>query len=126
MVSDWTIGGINLPLNPTTIDEQDPATIQSSNYPSELPLLISLGKKARVLVLEGWIREHGQTKTYLDTTYVIPLRNLLYTEVAVAGPRTLYDGNYLLNKLTIREEPGIVAAYRFRIELWMGHIHLVI
>jgi len=125
-VSDWNIGGVGLPYNPYTVQVKDAADLKAYRYPSQLALLISFGKKARILTLEGYIAQSGKDKSFLETEYIIPLRNKVGTQVTVQGPDTRYDETWIMNSFTVTENRGEVVSFTYRMELWLGHQHEVV
>ena len=122
----WVIGTVTLPFPPQRISDKSPADVKSYTFPGELPLLISMGNKARILSLEGYIAAVGKTSTQLEEDYLIPLRNLVHTQVSVAAPNSRYDGNYILVDFTYWEEGGKTGSYRYKIILWKGHMYVVL
>jgi hypothetical protein len=121
----WTISGVTLPSNPTRITYRKSGDFKDIRIPGGLPLIISYGLKSDSLVLEGWMAEAGKTLDQLYTDYLAPLFGNVHTQVAVDGPGTKYDANWLLDDVEFREEGGITRAYRLRIKLRKGSDHLV-
>lgn len=122
----WVIGTVTLPFPPKKVTDKSPADVKSYTYPGELPLLISMGNKARILSLEGYISAIGKTATQLEEDYLVPLRNMVHTQVTVAAPDSRYDGDYIMVAFSFWEEGGTIRVFRYKIDLWKGHIHVVL
>ena len=122
----WVIGTVALPLPPKKITNKSSSDVKSHTYPGELPLLISMGNKAKILSLEGYIAEEGRTAAQLETDYIIPLRDLVHTKVTVSAPDSRYDGDYILVAFVFWEEGGTIRSFRYKIDLWKGHIYVVL
>jgi len=126
-MSDWTIDGINLPLNPITTRCAGTIVTEEGPLPGDLPLIVSIGKKAKKLTIEGWIWVSGQDKAYLETNYILPLDAKLHTEVTIAAPDTRYDGNWIMSKF--ESEEGIHrsnVAFYYEMEFLKGSQHVVL
>lgn len=111
----WQIDTITLPVVSRVIDRWE-STYKTQDIPANLPYYVVIGKR-RILELEGYIFEPGKTKDYLETTYVIPLRNKVRSIVTVSAPDTRYDGNYILNSVSFEESGRFGISFNFKIQL---------
>lgn len=116
----WVIGAVTLPYDPHTVQMKNAADVKAYRIPKGLPLLISFGNKAQVLIIEGYIYTVGQTMTFLETNYITPLENLVATEVTINGPGSRFDGQWLMTKYDHRESRGEVNVCTYRMEFWKG------
>lgn len=111
----WQIDTITLPIVSRVTEKWETAS-KMKDMPGGLPYIVSVGKR-RTLELEGYIFEVGKTKDYLETTYLIPLRNKVHSIVTVSAPDTRYDGNYILNSVTFEESGKFGISFSFKIQL---------
>ncbi len=116
----WVIGGITLPFAPSRVIDKLSAEVKAAPYPADLPMILSIGDKARVLEIEGIFAEAGQGKAHLETTYIIPFRGKVHTVVTVSAPDTRYDGDWLLESFSYEERSGVVRAFYYKMVLWKG------
>jgi len=122
----WIIAGITLPFAPSRVIDRYPAEVKAATFPGDLPIILSIGDKARVLEIEGIFAEAGQGKAHLETTYIIPFRNRVHTVVAVSAPDTRYDGDWLLESFSYEERSGVVRAFYYKMVLWKGKEYMVL
>jgi hypothetical protein len=125
----WSIAGITLPDNPRRVTIDYAADFKEISIPAAKSLLISLGRKVDKLRLEGVILDNTKTKAQLESTWIEPYRNAVYTEVAVddGDPATdMYDGNWIMTKFECREIGGYTRHFEYIMELIQGSTHLVI
>lgn len=111
----WQIDTITLPIVSKVTDKWETST-RMKDIPGTLPYYVAVGRR-RVLNLEGYIYEAGKTKAYLETNYIIPLRNKVKSSVTLSAPDTRYDGTYLFNSFTYEESGRYGISFTFRIEL---------
>ena len=116
----WTIGSITLPVAPYKTELRNSGDIQTARLPGGLPIVLAIGKKGRILRLDGHLYRKGWSKDSIDTTYITPLEDDVGTIVAVTAPGSRYDGNWVLNEFTYQENKGDVWSYDYRIELLQG------
>ena len=123
----WTIGGITLPIGPKTVELTTNATPKEINIPGDTPILLVIGKGAITLRISGTIVEDGKTASNLETSYLIPLLDLVGTQVSVSGPDSRHDyDNWILVKYTYREEGGFTTKFDFDMELVRGSNQVVV
>ena len=124
----WTIGGIVLPVAPTSIIMGYSADFKEIMVPTTKSILISLGRKVDKMKITGTFVNSALTQAQLETTYLIPFRNLVYTEVTIADgtARTTYDGNWIFTNFTFEEVGGYVLSFKYTMEFIMGSSHEVI
>lgn len=119
-------GEVTLPHDPAKVKLKPAADVKASTYPGELALLISMGRKVDVLTLEGWIYEDGRTKQNLVDDYIDTLIKMVHCVVTIAGPTTLYDGDWLMVSGPIQEIKGYKTTFSFKLELWKGFKYVVL
>lgn len=119
MVS-WQVGNITLPYSPYKISCKNTANLKDYISPGDLPLILSFGKKGRVLTLEGTLYIKGQNIEYLDTIYITPITAYVGTIVGVVGPGTRYDGNWFVSAFDIVEDKGTNIYVTYKLELLQG------
>ncbi len=118
---------VTLPRIPDTIKYKKGSDIKSYTIPGSLPMLISFGGKADVLVIDGWFRVSGQTKAQLIVSYVSPLELMLQEVVTIQyADRAYHNSDFLFNKFDHDERKGITRAIPYRMEFWKGSTHTVI
>jgi hypothetical protein len=129
----WTIGGVVLPDAPSKVTMQYKAVTKVVKYPTNKEIIISLGRAADKMVIEGSIVDNSKTQAQLESNYLIPLRNLVYTEVSVddgnAG-RSIYDGTdgtstWIVYSFNFWEDGGYTASFKYKMEFIRGGIHVV-
>lgn len=117
----FIIEGVTLPRFPEKIQFKKAAQVKSYLYPGSLPLLISFGNKADVLIAEGKLQEAGRTKAQIITDYVGPLEALVSTVVTIQNVGRAYHGtDFVFVNFTNDERPGWVRALYIRMEFWKG------
>jgi len=117
---------ITLPIPPTKISDKGPTDIKSHIYPGDLPLLISMGNKAEVLSLDGFIAEEGKDSAFLEAHYLLPLMNQRHRKVTLTAPETRYNSDYLLATFVYYEEGAKKRSFPYKLELWKGKIYVVL
>ena len=118
---------VTLPLIPNNISVKKGSDIKSYTMPGDLPLLISFGGKADVLVIDGWFRVSGQTKAQLIVSYVSPLDLMLWEVVTIQyADRPYHNTDFLFAKFDYDERTGITRAIPYRMEFWKGSTMTVI
>jgi len=116
-----------LPLIPQNINVKKSADVKSYTQPGLLPLLISFGGKADVLVIDGWFRVAGQTKAQLIVSYVSPLELMLNEVVTIQyANRAYHNTDFIFVKFDHDERSGIARGIPYRMEFWKGSAHTVI
>lgn len=115
----WVIGGITLPLAPKVVRYTAAANIREVGMPgSGGCLLISFGKRADKLEIEGILAYPGYTKGQLETSYLLPLKNLVYTQVTVSAPDTrYYSTNWIVESFEWEEAEGPGPKFKYKITL---------
>ena len=128
----WTITpsggtGITLPINPESVEERRTADVMVVPIPGgDLPFIISSGIDSVELTVSGKIYVQGQTSSYIETTYLIPLRNCVYKLVTVSADDTRYDGDYIMVEFVYSERAGIPAYFEYTMKLIRGSEMVVI
>lgn len=116
---------VTLPQFPYKIKEKNPS--DSKVYPMPgggQPMIISSGKQARTIELEAYLYSAGLTNAQLLSTYIVPLRNLVHTLIAVdQTPDAVYDGSYFLDSFDA--EPITPLVYKITMKLMMGGTNMV-
>jgi hypothetical protein len=119
-MSTFVVGGITLPLIPSRCSESNTASLKTNDLPGTLPLIVSIGLKPRKITVEGYIYVAGQNKSYLNTNYIVPLRALVRTLVAVTSPDGIYNGNYVLEDFTPDQTSDYPSAFKYKMTLTQG------
>jgi len=126
----FQIGSVTLPRYPMRIEHKMDADIKSTRFPSALPLLISFGRKAEVLKIEGLLAEAAHTKANLVTDYLSgsgKLEDLIHTVVTITSTGMLYSGrDFVFAGMNIEERPGFARVFFYNMEFWRGSTHVVI
>ena len=123
----FVIGAVTLPRYYTKSTFRMAADANTLRNPGNLPIVISYGGKVDVLTVEALLYVPGQTQTYLNTTYITPLRALIATEVAITDAGETYSGeNFIFMNLDREKLPGATRSYFIRMEFWRGDVHIVI
>jgi len=121
----FSIGAVTLPRIPEKIQYKKACEIKSYMYPGALPLLISFGGKADVLIVEGKLQEAGVTKATLLAGDITDLAALVNTEVIIDYDDRPYDGDsFIFVNFTYDERPGWRTALYVRMEFWKGSEHM--
>ena len=108
----FEIGAVVLPRFPEKIQFRKAADIKTYRYPGTLPLIISFGGKADVLIIEGRIQEAGVTKANLVINYISPLEALVTTQVLIdCNGRSYDDTNFIFVNFTHDERPGLARVH---------------
>jgi hypothetical protein len=118
----WTIGSVELPYSPNQISEEVDCQTDSLELDGVAAILFATAPGIRVLTISGSIAENGSDKADLETDYIADLRAMQGTEQTVASPSGAYDGDWLVKKVSFREqaEGSIVARILYTIVLWQG------
>lgn len=123
----FLIDAIQLPRFPDKIDYEPQADVKTYTNPGKRFLIISRGKKADILVIQGKLQLAGNTKTNLTSTYITPLEAKMATEVTITNAGRSYSGEkFIFVKFKHSENPGWARAFEFRMEFWRGDLHVVI
>lgn len=118
---------VTLPVFPQNIKVKKSSDVKSYTMPGDLPLLISFGGKADVLVIDGWIRVAGQTKAQLVVSYISPLELMAHEVVTIqCTGRGYHNTDFIFVKFDHDERKGITRAIPYRMEFWKGSTHSVI
>jgi len=121
----FIVGAVTLPRFPEKIQFRKAAEVKTYMYPGALPLIISFGGKADVLIVEGKLQEAGQTKAQIVTSYVAPLEALVNTAVTVqCAGRSYHNTEFVFVDFTYDERPAWVRTFYFRLEFWKGSEHM--
>jgi len=122
----WIIGGIALPLDPQSTRLQYAAEVKTLNYPGDLAMILSLGRKVDVLTIKGYITEPPKTKSELESTYILPLKEKVYREVTISAPDSRFDGKWILVTFVVDEKPGEVGVFWYEMTFWKGSTHMLV
>lgn len=118
---------VTLPRKPEKIQFRKAAEIKTYMYPGALPLIISFGGKADVLVIEGRLQAAGRTMAQIVTDYVTPLEALVNTVVTIQYTgRSYHNTDFVFVRFNHDERPGWARALYFRMEFWKGSEHTVL
>lgn len=123
-----TSNSIVLPVNPN--DAMDKSTALSIPLPIPLsyPMIVSYGIENRTLTVQGVIWVNGQNSSYLEDTYLIPLRNVVYRVVTIdaGASNKRYNGDYILQEFTYHEVAGFINYFTYSMTLLPYSIQVVI
>ena len=123
----FIVESVTLPRYPEKIQFRKAADIKTYRYPGALPLIISFGGKADVLIVEGKLQEAGQTKAQLLAGDVTDLEALVNTVVTIQNTgRTYHNTDFVFVNFTYDERPGWARALYIRMEFWKGSEHMVL
>ena len=127
MSETFSIGTVTLPQFPQRISFKAAADAQTLKNPGSAPIVLVYGGKVDVLRIEGWIRSRGNNKSSLTSSYVTPLRQLVWTEVNIVCSGRTYSGeDFIFMEFQCDEEKGIEMAFPFKAEFWRGDVHVVL
>jgi len=116
----WIIDNVTLPWDPQKVQMIHAANVKELLFPASKGFVISFGKRADKLRLEGTIAQNGQTAAQLETNYILPLEDIVYKKVHISAPDTRYDGVYVFSKFTWREQGGFCASFTYIMEFLQG------
>ena len=117
----WRIGSITLPIAPYKTELRNTANIKEFMNPGEAyALILSFGRKGRILRIDGHLYNPGWTKDQLDTTYITVLEGYVGKVKTISAPGTRYDGSWMLTTFTYQETKGNVWSYDYRMEFIQG------
>lgn len=123
----FIVGSVTLPRYPEKIQFRKAADIKTYRFPGALPLIISFGGKADVLIVEGKLQEAGQTKAQLLAGDVTDLEALVNTVVTIQNTNRPYHNTaFVFVNFTYDERPGWATALYIRAEFWKGSEHMVL
>ena len=123
----FVIDTLTMPKYPYSITETNPSDIKAYPFPGSKPILISMGLKSKVLEIECWLVQAGQTKAYLETTYITPLKNKLHNVVTLDLADTRYDGSWIFDSLVVQETYKFgTRAFKLKMKFMQGSSHTVI
>jgi hypothetical protein len=120
----WQIDTITLPMPPQRVTLEYSADTKVIRKPGSLPIIFSYGGGAVTMRWEGILFVEGQSASYLETNFLIPLANKVWKQVTVSAPDSRYDGNWILTRATFTEEKGRVAAFNYVLEFMKGSQHV--
>lgn len=122
MTWNFVVGAVSttLPVAPKIVKLRTSAVTKEYLNPTGRQILISFGKKADKLVLEGAITQAGQTSQQLQTNYLDELASMVYKSVTITAPDTRYDGDWILVGFEYEERGGFTAAFWYKLEFLKG------
>jgi len=120
----WQIDDITLP-DPVLVRETNSANTKTYDKSGGLPIITVIGKKTRMVTLEGILFAEGQSKADLESNYISPLKDKVGKLVTLSAPDSRYDGQYILESFEYREE-GCASIFRYVITLIQGSAMVVI
>ena len=93
-----------MPYAPQTNTDENPTVDDSSiNIPEQGTTLVSVCNDVRTLTMEGFFYISASTKSAIDTTYIIPLLNMLHQLVTLTTPRPSLNATWKFDKATFTE-----------------------
>ena len=107
------------------VTDDNPADINESKNPGNLPWVIGLGRKGRKLTTEGLLYVAGQTRTQLKTTYLDPLRGRIGKTV-VLSQSELYDGTWVVENVVPKLKRGFAQSMELKIVLVQGSNYIIL
>lgn len=116
----FVVGSVTLPMIPYRAKESNPAELKTGTYPGTKPLIYSIGLKPLKLIVEGYIFVAGQTKAYLKTNYIDPLRAYRKTIVTISTPNSMYNGDYIMEDCEFTEAKEYPGAFHYKMLLTQG------
>jgi len=118
----WVIGSVTLPYGPNQITDDVDCETDTLDLDGLAAILFATAPGIRIVTWSGSISEASHNKADLETDYGSPLRAMQGTEQTVASPSGAYDGDWLVKKVSFREqaEGSIVARILYTIVLWQG------
>ena len=120
----YVINSLALPIHPARIKSSNTAQITEVTKASDYAILISFGKKAKRLIIHGWLAKEGYTNAQVETSFLIPIDNSVYKRVNFYGPGSRYDGSYVVDKFEY-EEKGPVG-FEYDLTLKKGGLVVVV
>ena len=121
----WDSTTIELTQDPSSVIDDNPAKTHEIDYPSDLPILVGFGRKARKLTIEGILFDPAKTKSQIETDIIDPLRSRIGKTVTLAQT-TLYDGIWLLDNVVPKEEKGFTKSFRYQMVFLQGSSYVVL
>lgn len=96
----FSVGGVTLQFDPSRVSFRSPARVDEFETDDDFPILIVPGKGPIELIIEGTF---VGVKSTIETSYLSPLLGKVGDVVAVSGPDSRYDGNFLMVDFTYVE-----------------------
>jgi len=122
----WMIDDIALPFDPQSARLQYAAEAKTLGYPGDLAMILSLGRKVDVLTVKGYIADPPKTKSELETTYILPLREKVYREVTISTPDSRFNGKWIFVTFVVDEKPGEIGRFWYEMTFWKGSTHMLV
>jgi hypothetical protein len=116
-VINLTSGEIHLPINPNNVQDRTSALSVPMPIPMSLPFILSYGIESRQLSVQGVIFIAGQTASYIEQTYLIPLRNNVYRVIRIVADGERYSGEYILQEFAFTEVQAAIGYFTYSMTL---------
>ena len=87
--------------------------------PTKRSIVISFGRKADNLVVEGVLAAAGQTAANVNTNYLVPLTAMVYQSVTISNSGR-YDEKWVMTSFEYDEEGGKMVSFKYRMEFIRG------
>ena len=111
---------MTLPVPPRVLDDQNPVKVDEVQIDGVGVVLVSRFRQARTIKLQGSIYTGG-TNTYLESTYLAPLRAMARQQVTITDPDSQFSGNWVMGEPDFhREAEGLGVRYTYSISFKQG------
>jgi hypothetical protein len=121
-----TSNTITLPINPNNVTDKSTALSVPLPMPLSLPMILSYGIESRTLTVQGVLFVGGQTASYIEQNYLIPLRNHVYRTMSLVADNQRYNGDYILQEFSYNEVQALVNYFTYSMTLQAYSTQVVI
>jgi hypothetical protein len=125
-VVTFTSSVVNLPINPNNVQDKSTALAIPMPMPISLPIILSYGIESRYLTITGVFFIGGQTASYIEDNYLIPLRNSVYRCVRIDAGCNRYNGSYILSEFSFTEVQCLVNYFTYNMTLMAFSTEIVV
>jgi hypothetical protein len=124
----WIIGAVTFPFSPSQMSDEVDSVSEEFPLDGVASMLFGVGRGVRVVMISGSIALRGLDKAAIESTYAGPLRAFQGTQQAITSPSGAYDGDWLIKKVSFKEqaEGGTVARIMYTLTLWKPTVLVVL
>jgi len=123
----YTIGGVTLPKNPTTVIVEYGSNTKETEMPAANPFIVSVGDRADKMTWECHVYERGKTLAQLETDYILPLKTLKRTQVTLTVTnRSFQSGSWFFADIKVKERGGNVNSFEVTFVFLKGSRYVIL
>ena len=121
----WTFAGnsqsLTLPNAPRRVRVGYYASTKEYMMPTLRSLLISFGRKADKLTIEGALVNSAMTNSQMEAAYLTKFRAMVYHDITIGAPDARYDDeHWILVTFEFEERGGQTEAFYYKLEFMRG------